>query len=122
MTREDELKAILRKARDELYGIEGAKKAKTNAKFVGKFYKYRNCYSCPKSPEDYWWYYVAVTNMANDGVLMGWSFQKDQYGKIDIGINEPHHVAEGNGYHKITKREFYEAYGKTIEELQARQG
>lgn len=47
-----------------------------NAKDVGKYFRYRNCYSCPSKSEDYWWLYMKVLSVSG-GCLEVFKFQKD---------------------------------------------
>lgn len=66
---------------------ERFKKEKTLKEFVGKCYKYRNCYSCPQEEKDYWWLYIYVKEI-KDGYLTCQTFQKDSDGKIMINLND----------------------------------
>ncbi len=118
MNRKDELKSIIDKARSELREIEDVESAKKNKAFVGKFFKYRNSYSCPE-PNEYWWLYLAVTGMSEDGNLETWNFQKDHLGQIEIEQNILKPDVSDN-YVEIRPTEFWKAYDGLLAELNSR--
>jgi hypothetical protein len=64
--------------------IEAVDRFKESTKLIGKCFRYRNCYSCPKTDQDYWWLYTRVTACAKDGWLVTFNFQVDQHGDIWI--------------------------------------
>lgn len=79
-------------------------------KLIGRFFKYRNCYSCPK-PDEYWWLYSRITAY-EDGGLLADEFQTDKDGRIDIKFNiwKPYLGLESRGgYIEITKAEYLKA-------------
>lgn len=65
-------------------------------KLEGKFFKYKNNYSCPDSPKDYWFMYSKVIKITRDDIREGFgdnkamsscevmSFQTDKDGKVFI--------------------------------------
>jgi len=116
MNRKDELKSVIEKARSELREIEEAESAKVNQALVGKFFKFRNSYSCPK-PNEYRWLYMAVTGLSDEGNLLTWNFSKDIYGKIEVDQLSP---SVSSGYIEIKAKEFYKAYEILMAELNAR--
>lgn len=117
MNRKDELKFIIEKARLELSELEANERLKGNQSFVGKFFKYRNCYSCPKEDE-YWWLYIAINQVSDDGALLSWNFQKDIYGRIEI--QEDRIYLPLDRYIEISEKEFREAYYNLIQEINVR--
>ena len=118
MNRKDELKSIVEKARSELREIEEAESAKVNQALVGKFFKFRNSYSCPK-PNEYWWLYMAVTGLSDEGNPLTWNFSKDIYGKIEVEVDQLR-PSVSSGYIEIKAKEFYKAYESLMAELNAR--
>lgn len=67
---------------DRINEIEGARLAEENAAVVGKCFKYRNCYSCPKDDSERWWLYQRVTSVTKHGRLNVFSFQVDKDGQF----------------------------------------
>lgn len=76
-------------------------------RLVGKCFKYRNSYSCPEKPSDYWWLYRHVIGVTTDSNLMVHQFQTDTYGELtvkrdtiftygrkDINIGQPCHLPD----------------------------
>lgn len=114
MNRKEELEKTLLETREELRKIEDEEKKIINRQYVGKFLKAHNCYSCPE-PDEYWWYYVAIINMDNNGCLESWSFQKDIYGKIEVEKDSVFH--DTGGFIEISKEEFQEAFTSLLAEL-----
>jgi hypothetical protein len=95
-------------------------------KYEGKYFKYRNCYSCPAKPSDYWWLYVKVVEIKPSDIYdtrgngitseyRGYSFQKDKYGQITIQ-NERKSYIHGLGK-EITEMEFKKAWKNIIATL-----
>jgi hypothetical protein len=116
MNRKDELKSIVEKARSELREIEEAESAKVNQALVGKFFKFRNSYS---KPNEYWWLYMAVTGLSDEGNPLTWNFSKDIYGKIEVEVDQLR-LLVSSGYIEIKAKEFYRAYESLMAELNAR--
>lgn len=63
--------------------IEEAHRAAELAPLVGRCFRYRNCYSCPESDDDYWFMYTRITGIL-DGALQALRFQTDKHGKIEV--------------------------------------
>jgi len=82
-----QLEKIYKICWDEIHKREELKKEKALKEFVGKCYKYKNCYSCPQEEKDYWWLYIYVKEI-KDGYLTCQTFQKDSDGKITINLND----------------------------------
>jgi hypothetical protein len=75
MTRREELHKIIDDARDELR-IEIAKEQREESqKFIGKYFKTKNCYSCPESEEDYWCLFQKVIGMDEEGRMQAVFFE-----------------------------------------------
>lgn len=84
---------------------------------IGKFFKYRNCYSCPEKPSDYWYLYRAVSGQKRDGALVGWDFQQDKYGAITIkALRHEYALSMGSdsGWREIERKEFIRAFQKKV--------
>lgn len=86
-----------------------------NAAVVGKHFKYRNCYSCPERPSDYWWLYLRVIE-AKGGRLKCFAFEIDKYGKISVETkNSLYHVRDG--YRPISAKEYRRAWDALMAKL-----
>lgn len=72
--------------RQELSQLESNKRDAENAALVGRFFKYRNCYSCPETESDYWWIYRKVTGVS-EGMLETFEFAKDKDGKMSVELD-----------------------------------
>lgn len=81
----NDLKAFVKKRiaddRQTLDAIETDERIKENNSLIGKCFAYRNCYSCPKGPEDYWTLWIRVTGVGDDGWLRTFQFETDVYGE-----------------------------------------
>ncbi len=111
----DELQTQARKIRDRIIAIEQREKAERAKALVGKCFRYRNCYSCPQKPSDYWWLYVRVDGVTRYGEVRMTSFQQDTHGDIVIKRGErgmTDLVSGGGGYQPITVRAFNSAMRK----------
>lgn len=103
MDRADELEIIIAKARKELSEIKTNERLLENKDKVGKFYKYHNCYSCPKDDSDYWWEYQEIISMDEYGDLHSIEFSIDKDGKLSM---ENNNYASVSGWIEIEKTEF----------------
>jgi hypothetical protein len=111
MKTEEQLEAEIAPLQRQLARLRDAETKKESEAVVGRCYKYRNSYSCPKVPSDYWWLYAKVTKVG-DYWPVTFEFQTDKDGRIDIqtrdcsvGIGK-----EGNGYIEIPSKEFNAAW------------
>lgn len=89
-----------------------------NAAHVGRFYRYRNCYSCPQRESDYWWVYHSVLSIDEHGSLNGWSFQTDKDGKVTVFPRDflsPVLLQE-----EIEEVDFYAAFDVLLADLERR--
>ncbi len=113
MSKKAELTRKIARLRQQLGKIEDAE-AKTKARALeGRYFKYRNCYSCPEKPSDYWWLYAAVTGV-KDGSAHSLQFQTDKYGQV-IVETEKHFT--GNGFMEIPREELRAAWLHTMAKL-----
>jgi len=92
MKTKKQLEKIIKDAKEELWEREAAEKLKNNKKLVGQCFRYHNCYSCPKGPEDYWWTYKQIIHLRKDGDLVGFEFQIDSEKKASVEIDEWSHI------------------------------
>lgn len=122
-TKKEQLKAEIHRLMAEVNAINDAESAAQAAALVGKFFKYRTCYSCPQSEADYWWLYVAVTGVGEAGAMKGWAFQIDKDHKIIVEDAEPFArgglMQPGNGYIEIGEQEFYDAFASVVDRVNA---
>lgn len=93
----------------ELHRIEDAEKKAESVAFLGKCFKYRNNYSCPKGPQDYWWLYAKVIGMGEYWPV-AFEFQTDKDGQITI--REKECFSRLKGHNEITQKEFDAAWRK----------
>lgn len=116
MERKEELQKTIDTARAELHEIQAREAEERNRQLVGKCFIYRNCYSCPEGPQDYWWLYVRVIGVS-DASLQVLQFQTDKYGKVEI---EPAQLCGqlGSGHQEIPREEFDKAWEMTLKALQ----
>ncbi len=122
-TRESELVEAIEKARDELSKIRSAAHAKQNMELIGRCFKYRNSYSLPEGPGDYWWMFCKVTGVEGDALLI-LEFQTDKYGETSIKKDsrnlglEMSHLSESSNYIPIGNDEFQAEWDSLIGRLQ----
>jgi hypothetical protein len=77
------------RAKNRLTGLIEDLKAKEvipglKEKYEGKYFKYKNSYSCPETEKDYWYLYVHVVAVDSDLFCKANTFQMDKYGEITI--------------------------------------
>ena len=113
----ERLKAQMAPIRAELQRIEDAEAKAKSVAILGKCFKYRNCYSCPKGPEDYWWLYVKVTGMG-DYWPVAFEFQTDKDGKLTVKTEEC--FSRFEGYDEISVKEFNAAWRKVQQNIAKR--
>ena len=88
---------------------------KLKRKFEGKYFKYRNSYSCPEGEKDRWWLYIRVDKVKCEYNFECLTFQIDKDGKMFIERESRSLIA--NRSIKITKREFYNAFRGMIRRI-----
>lgn len=86
---------LIKQEREKLYKIQDELQVFENdelkEKYLGKYFKYsRNCYSCPKTEEDYWDIYYFVVNVVENGMLNTIRHEKTSDGEIKIGKELKH--------------------------------
>lgn len=111
----EELTRIASEAQEKLAAIKYAGWRKDNAPKVGKTFRYRNSYSCPEKPSDYWTMWAKVTRMGEDGILYATQFQTDKYGNVDIKFDQCIHHAQY--YTPCPKAEFNKAWRALLKKL-----
>lgn len=109
MNLKDELNKIIDEAREELKRIDDAENLEKGFAFVGKFFKYKNSYSCPKTEADYWWLYLAVIAVEK-GSLITRQFEVDCNGKAEVWVETSIGIGFSEGYQEITKDEYLAAW------------
>jgi hypothetical protein len=109
------LRQISSKIRNILMKKEAVAKTKVLKKYVGKYFKAKNCFSCPESEEDYWTIYIHVLGLTEDGWLDFVSFQKNIHDNISIDRSTLPNVS---GWTSSTQEEFNSALSKIMDELQ----
>jgi len=117
MNRKQELQNIISQARQELGKIEDQERYDRDIQYVGKYYKIRNNFSCPKEEKDYWWFYMNIYCMGENDELLSFNFEKTSENKINIDTRE--YASLYDGWIEITKEEFWEAWEKLMSDLQS---
>ena len=115
MERKQELQNIVAQARQELGKIEDKESYDRDIKYVGKYYKIRNNYSCPKEEKDYWWLYRMIFGMDENDSLRHFEFQKDSDEKIFISPNE--YASIYDGWIEISSTEFWSQWESLLREM-----
>lgn len=99
------LRQTLRMTQFRIGKIETAARVQSARKLIGKTFRYRNCYSCPEKPSDYWFLYIKVIGVDRYGSLRVLQFQTDKNGDIRIESNHfLHRLLEG--YEEIPRGTF----------------
>lgn len=111
------LKQTIETTRSQLLEIENADRDERNKKFVGRYFRYRNCYSCPEKSSDYWWMYFRVIGV-REGYLLVQKFQNDNRGRITIETDDMFSVML-DGTQEIKKQQYEKAFAKTMEAASA---
>lgn len=118
MNEKEQLQAKIYKLRKRLSTIDHNEAQQANEKLLGKCFKYRNNYSCPKKPSDYWWLYVRVGKV-DGNVLSGLEFQVDKYGEITINPKKGRMHTIDSNFVPISKRTFNSALKKLQKKVMA---
>lgn len=110
-TTKEEIKQRLRDQiaplRANLERIEDAERKAQSVALVGRCFKYRNSYSCPQGPKDYWWLYVKVVGIGEHWPV-SMEFETDRDGKIEIRTREC--FSRFEGHDEIKPSEFNAAW------------
>lgn len=108
----EQLEAELRPIQQALGRLRDQEARKESTSLIGRCFKYKNCYSCPDKPSDYWWMYIKVVGASHWPKTF--EFQTDKYGHLTVKTDK-HAIGvghEGNGYVPITVKEFDAAWRK----------
>lgn len=90
---------------------------------VGKCFKYRNSYSCPEKPSDYWWMWAKVAGEESGGIALV-SSERDKNGDIRIR-REWHSLWKGeldSNYQPVTTKEYDRAVKSILAAAKAMAG
>jgi hypothetical protein len=107
------LEAEARKINSALYEARNKEKQAEAKKFVGKYFRYRNNYSLPKTAKDYWYIYFRVLRVDSMGMVVCLRVQRDKNGVIEINSKYhtyPHHLGE-----QITRKQYVTAVNDIME-------
>ena len=108
MNKKEQIKTKIEELRAELWEIEAKENRARNDKYVGKHFRFRNCYS---TPSEKWWCYHKVLK-GGDGIFMEtFSFQTDCNGKVEIEIGGSSINTLGE---PCTQQVFESAWKKTL--------
>ncbi len=97
--------------------IKDKEDAAIDASFLGRFFKTRNNYSCPKKPSDYWWLYAKVVCVKSG--IKATSFQVDCNGRIEIRQNDYFMSNTLLSYTEISQLQYEKAWLKCLEQISA---
>lgn len=110
--REKALLIWLRQAREELSAIEAQRWCQESAGMVGTFWKYRNCYSMPSKPSDYWFVYRCITKVTDTkNTFVAFDFETDKNGKHIIATEKWTHLT---GWVRCTEKEYLRAWRRLV--------
>jgi len=84
-------------------------------KYEGKYFKYKNCYSCPKDDSERWWMYIKIEKVNQLRWMQGFTFQTDKDGKVTI--EQECSLSESICQVAITKKEFDAAYKRMLKRI-----
>lgn len=104
----EQLREDQRKTNQAIHRLESQRRREAHAGLLGKTFKYRNCYSCPEKPSDYWPLYAKVMEVDKDGYLKVFTFETDKYGNVDIRV-DAHRSHMDSGYQPISASEYRKA-------------
>lgn len=114
----DELKIQLAQIQDKIYKIEKVERRAEMETLLGKYFKYRNCYSCPDKPSDYWWMYSMPIRIRKDGWFDIFQFEMDKDGKISIETKDKTYRSNYyNGWKEISQSNFNQAWKQILERV-----
>ena len=112
---ETQLRNKINWLRIKLDKIEEKKIAREQCKYVGKYYKFRNCYS----DQNYWYEYLKVLRLDNDNNLKCLLFCKDTYNiyRIEKDYTSMYYSSLNNRWIEITEQEFTLEWKKMLSEI-----
>ncbi len=85
-------------------------------KYEGKYFKYKNCYSCPEKESDYWFMYIKIKKVTKLNWMEGFTFQTDRNGKVTFEVERA--ITESICQVEITKKEFDAAFKKMVKKME----
>jgi hypothetical protein len=85
--------------------------------YEGKYFKFRNNFSCPEKPSDYWFIFYRVDEVISPDFCYTTAFQTDKYGVITIERKKQNHLNLLTI--EITKKEFNNEYNKMFRKIKA---
>ena len=84
-------------------------------------YKFKNCYSCPEKPSDYWWLYIKILSIDSRDYVNVLEIQKDKHGAISINnresVNLNNYEFRNNRYIKITESEWNKGVKRILKSI-----
>lgn len=95
-------------ANQRLHAIRDAERFEENKGLLGKTFKFKNHYSCPEKPSDYWWQYVKVTAVDDAGMLSLFVFETNKFGGVTIQTED--HRFHVQYYTSCPKAQFDKAW------------
>ena len=115
--RKEELRKRIETDMAEFHKITEAETQEANSLLIGKCYKYRNSYSLPEEPDDYWWVYTLIVG-AEGSSLKVFRFQTDRNGTIEIetDLDLP---ALTESYQEIGRTEFLQAWANLQKQIRS---
>lgn len=106
----EELEKIQTRTANQLRIIRDTERREEVEAHIGKCFRYRNSYSMPNKPSDYWFIYFRVIGTAQYGNALCFRFQTDKYGefilhpKYATGLN---HLGQ-----EISEKQFFKELHK----------
>jgi ribosomal protein L35AE/L33A len=116
--RQQELERTIAEAREALRSLEEARDGKEAAALLGKCYVFRNCYSCPDGPQDYWGLYLRVVGVEHGQCVLV-TFERDKNGDLRVERSRRSPRMLGGGYREISLGELRKAWRKVEGEFVA---
>lgn len=84
----EQKKAALQSLRAQIDELENDEWLKTEypalKKLEGRHFRIRNCYSCPRGPEDYWWLYRTLVKVTRERSIVVNDFEVDKDGQLRV--------------------------------------
>lgn len=103
------LEARAREANEAYHEAQNAERERENRALLGKCFKYRNSYSCPEKPSDYWWLYTKVVGLEGPNIFYT-EFEVAKDGRISINFNRQCYASMIHGHVEIRASEFNKAW------------
>jgi hypothetical protein len=116
LSRQQELEMMIGGLYAELNAIKAAEADAKNAAALGKCYRTRNNYSCPKDDSEIWWLYLRV-NKVEGGALRVVTFQDDRQGRLEIEVDRYYSALSLESYEEITPAAFADAWATFVEKV-----